>query len=166
MMIEERRNNAKEFMRATLCFLVKDKKILLAMKKRGFGKGKWNGVGGKLKEGESAYDAMVRETSEEIGVTVKSSKKVAELVFYNYDGSGRETANMKVDAYIATSWDGEPAESEEMAPRWFNLSEIPYGEMWADDIYWLPKVLEGKTLRFYALFSDGEHIKEHLLEYD
>jgi hypothetical protein len=32
---------------ATLLFLIKDQKILLAMKKRGFGKGRWNGVGGK-----------------------------------------------------------------------------------------------------------------------
>ena len=33
---------------ATLCLLVKDNEILLAMKKRGFGVGKWNGVGGKI----------------------------------------------------------------------------------------------------------------------
>jgi 8-oxo-dGTP pyrophosphatase MutT (NUDIX family) len=166
MTIAESRNNAKEFVKATLCLLIKDKKILLAMKKRGFGKGKWNGVGGKLNDGEGAYDAMVRETLEEIGVRVKSSKKVAELVFYNYDGSGRESANMKVDAYVATSWEGDPVESEEMAPKWFSTSEIPYEEMWADDVYWLPKVLEGKRVRFYALFSGGENIEEHLLEYD
>ncbi|OIP76236.1 MAG: hypothetical protein AUK09_02515 [Parcubacteria group bacterium CG2_30_36_38] len=37
---------------ATLCLLIKrdSKEILLAMKKRGFGVGKWNGVGGKFDE--------------------------------------------------------------------------------------------------------------------
>ena len=35
-----------------LCFLLKDGKVLLGMKKRGFGAGKWNGFGGKLKEGK------------------------------------------------------------------------------------------------------------------
>ena len=36
--------------KTTLCFLLKNDEVLLAMKKRGFGVGKWNGVGGKLKE--------------------------------------------------------------------------------------------------------------------
>jgi hypothetical protein len=40
---------------ATLCLIIdKDKKrILLAMKKRGFGVGKYNGFGGKVKEDET-----------------------------------------------------------------------------------------------------------------
>lgn len=37
---------------ATLCFLIREvngeNELLLAMKKKGFGQGKWNGVGGKL----------------------------------------------------------------------------------------------------------------------
>ena len=38
----------------TLLFLRRDGQILLAMKKRGFGEGKWNGVGGKVEPGETA----------------------------------------------------------------------------------------------------------------
>ncbi|MCX6760479.1 MAG: hypothetical protein NTW46_04045 [Candidatus Nealsonbacteria bacterium] len=46
----------------TLVFLVKKNKgkitdICLAMKKRGFGVNRWNGVGGKLKSGESIIEA-------------------------------------------------------------------------------------------------------------
>lgn len=36
--------------KTTLNFLIKDSQILLAMKKRSFGKDKWNGVGGKTLE--------------------------------------------------------------------------------------------------------------------
>ena len=54
---------------STLCFLIEDDRILLAMKKRGFGEGKWNGVGGKVNEGETVEAAAIRETEEEIGVT-------------------------------------------------------------------------------------------------
>jgi hypothetical protein len=36
------------------------KEILLGMKKRGFGAGKWNGFGGKLEENESNEDAAKR----------------------------------------------------------------------------------------------------------
>jgi 8-oxo-dGTP diphosphatase/8-oxo-dGTP diphosphatase/2-hydroxy-dATP diphosphatase len=37
-----------EKMQTTLLLGLKDNKLLLAMKKRGFGAGKYNGVGGKL----------------------------------------------------------------------------------------------------------------------
>ena len=32
-------------------------------------------------------------------------------------------------------WEGEPEESEEMKPIWFNVEEIPYDQMWQDDKY-------------------------------
>jgi hypothetical protein len=32
----------------TLCMVHQDNKLLLGMKKRGFGEGRWNGFGGKL----------------------------------------------------------------------------------------------------------------------
>ena len=58
----------------TLCFLVKEGEVLLAMKKRGFGVGKWNGVGGKVKEGEDVFLSAVREIKEEIGVDVEPAE--------------------------------------------------------------------------------------------
>ena len=44
---------------ATLVFMFKGDQILLAMKKRGMGEGKWNGPGGKLKTGEDPIEAAV-----------------------------------------------------------------------------------------------------------
>lgn len=37
-----------ETLETTLCLLKRNDEILLAMKKRGFGTGKYNGVGGKI----------------------------------------------------------------------------------------------------------------------
>ena len=45
----------------TLVFLRAGKQVLLGMKKRGFGVGKWNGFGGKLEPGESFAEGAVRE---------------------------------------------------------------------------------------------------------
>ena len=62
----------------TLCFLLNDRgEVLLAMKKRGFGTGKWNGVGGKVQEGEDIAAAALREIKEEIGVTVSQAERLA-----------------------------------------------------------------------------------------
>ena len=65
-----------EILETTLCLLRKDNKILLAMKKRGFGTGKYNGVGGKIENGETLNEAMIRETKEEIGVIPTKYEKV------------------------------------------------------------------------------------------
>ena len=54
----------------TLVFLREDGRVLLGMKKRGFGAGKWNGFGGKVETGETITEAAVREVKEECGYIV------------------------------------------------------------------------------------------------
>jgi 8-oxo-dGTP pyrophosphatase MutT (NUDIX family) len=49
------------FKQMTLGYLVRGDEVLMAMKKRGFGVGKWNGTGGKLQPGETVEEAMIRE---------------------------------------------------------------------------------------------------------
>jgi len=153
---------------ATLCLLIKerenDKKLLLAMKKRGFGVGKWNGVGGKIdpKKGDkNIVDATIRETEEEIGIRVKNLEKVAVLNFYfPYN----QAWNQSVHVFLSKKWDGEPTESEEMLPKWFNTEAIPFEEMWEDDKFWLPRVLSGKKLKASFIFKKGEKITKQNIE--
>jgi mutator protein MutT len=148
--------------RRTLLFLQKEDELLLAMKKRGFGAGRWNGVGGKLDEGETIEQATIRECQEEIGVTPIAFHKVAELDFYG--GSTEEAWNMFVHAYMCTEWEGEPVETEEMAPKWYKINELPYKEMWADDIYWLPKVLGGESVKATFTFNEKDEITGSTVE--
>ena len=58
----------------TLCFLQTETDLLLAMKKRGFGAGKLNGIGGKVQGDETPEQALVREAFEEIEVTLEEDK--------------------------------------------------------------------------------------------
>lgn len=146
-----------ELRQATLVFLVKDKEILLAMKKRGFGVNKWNGVGGKVQENESIENAAKRETLEEIGVRVEKLEKMGRLNFYFEEKSDW---NQQVIVYKSNSWQGEIQESEEMAPRWFKLDEIPYREMWEDDPYWLPYLVENKQFEADFLFDEEQKMRE------
>jgi mutator protein MutT len=145
--------------RRTLLFLRKDDQILLAMKKRGFGAGRWNGVGGKLDEGETIEHALVRECQEEIGVTPTSYTAVAELDFIQ--DAEVDPWHMYVYAYIADTWDGEPEESEEMAPAWYAIKDIPYDDMWQDDIHWLPLVLAGKKVTGTFTFDVHDNLTDH-----
>ena len=56
----------------TLVFLRREGEVLLGMKKRGFGEGKWNGFGGKVEAGETIVEAAAREVREECGYVVKT----------------------------------------------------------------------------------------------
>ena len=56
----------------TLVLLREGTKVLLGMKKRGFGVGKWNGFGGKVEAGETVVEAAAREVNEECGLTVET----------------------------------------------------------------------------------------------
>jgi len=149
--------------KATLCFLLREtdtgQEVLLAMKKRGFGQGKWNGVGGKVDD-ESIEEAAKRETAEEIGVAVAELERVAILTFYFADPEFQKW-DQEVHVFLARSWEGEPSESEEMRPQWYIYDDVPYDSMWADDQYWLPKVLTGERLRAVFTFSDSETIINH-----
>lgn len=136
----------------TLLLLKKEDEILLAMKKRGFGEGKFNGVGGKIKNDESQVSAMIRETNEEIGVTPTKYEKTGVLDFIEFDKG--EKLNVVMNLFVATEWTGTPTESEEMRPKWFNVKEIPYDKMFNDDKYWLPLVLEGKKIDAYFEFDE------------
>ena len=145
----------------SLLFLRQDDKILLAMKKRGFGEGRWNGVGGKVEPGESIEQAMIRETKEEVGVTPTRYEKVGDIRFDEYFKG--EPTLMHVHVFTATEWTGEPIESEEMAPKWFNIDAVPYENMWSDDPFWLPHVLHGAKISADFKLDASDVIIDHTI---
>lgn len=141
---------------ATLLFVVKDGRILLIHKKTGLGAGKINGPGGRFEEGESAVQCAVRELHEELRVSPIGTRYCGENRFQFVDGY-----SIHVFVFVADDIEGEPTETEEAAPRWTPLDDIPWAEMWEDDPLWLPLALEGKGFQARYLF-DGDD----MLDYD
>jgi hypothetical protein len=46
-----------------------------------------------------------------------------------------------VTVFFGRRWSGQPQESEEMSPGWFDLASLPLDQMWDDEAYWLPRVM-------------------------
>jgi 8-oxo-dGTP diphosphatase/2-hydroxy-dATP diphosphatase len=136
----------------TLCIVRQGDKVLLGMKKRGFGAGRWNGFGGKVDTGETVEQAARREIKEEAGIEVKDMDKVG-VIDFEFQG---KPGILEVNIFRSTDFSGEPVESDEMKPQWFDIDHIPFAEMWPDDIHWLPLFLVGKKFTGHFLFGEGE----------
>lgn len=135
-------------MLATLMFVIQEGKILLIRKKRGLGAGKMNGPGGKIEPGETPLQAVLRETQEELAIGVSDARELGILHFQFTDGLA-----IKCYVFRASRFTGTPTETEEATPHWTALEEIPYGEMWADDRYWLPHLLREEPFHAYFEFA-------------
>lgn len=140
----------------TLAIIEDNDQVLLAMKKRGFGAGWWNGYGGKVSPGESITEAMLRELEEESGLIATEYRSRGIIKFY-FEGSGLE---VEMNIFEVTEYTGELVETSEMRPQWFPREEIPYEEMWPADQEWIPMFLEGHNITGQAVFdSETKELK-------
>jgi len=144
----------------TLGLLVKDNKILLGLKKRGFGAGRWNGFGGKLMQNENLEDAAIREFEEECTIKPTKLEKIGNIEFI-FQG---QEESLDVHMFKVLEYIGKEEETEEMKPQWFNFDEIPFENMWPDDKYWMPLFLAGKKFKGKILFKDTNTIIETKIE--
>ncbi|MCK5490435.1 MAG: NUDIX domain-containing protein, partial [Candidatus Pacebacteria bacterium] len=86
----------------TLCIIYQYPKILLGMKKRGHGEGKWNGFGGKVEKGETIEEGAIREMEEESGIEILKMNKLGVIQFEYQDDSG----NMEVHVFNVKEFKG------------------------------------------------------------
>ena len=117
---------AMQDIRRTLLFLQKGDQILLAMKKRGFGAGRWNGVGGKLEAGEDIEEAAIRECQEEIGCDVTNLRELGIIEEYRNAFSVHQISYCFIADLLGEK--GTPnLEEDEIAegfePVWLSLDE-------------------------------------------
>jgi 8-oxo-dGTP diphosphatase len=147
----------------TLCLLVQGhppQKVLLGLKLRDFGKGKYTGFGGKIEAGETAAVAAVREVAEETGIQIHQDdlQPRGQLTFLF---AFRPAWSQAVHLFLAGRWQGQPVAGEEIEPVWFSLDDIPFDEMWHDGAHWLPRILTGEQIQARFVFQeDNETIRE------
>ena len=136
---------------ATLCYIVKNGKVLLIRKKKGFGAGKYNGVGGKVESSETIEEAAIREVKEEVGITPLEMKRAGLVEFY----SKTDIPDWIVYIFLCRKFNGTPRSSEEAETIWFSTDSLPIKEMWGDDEIWLNPVLKGARVRGRFWFDEN-----------
>jgi 8-oxo-dGTP diphosphatase len=143
--------------RTCLCLITRtvgnQREVLLGHKKTGFGAGKWVGLGGHIEAGEKPVMAAVREVEEESGLIVLPDE-LAQMATITFRFPARPAWDQTAEVFATAAYHGEPAESDEIAPRWFGVDDLPLAGMWDDARYWLPLVLAGQHVIAEVTFAD------------
>ncbi len=109
--------------------IVKDSKILATQRGYGEYKDGWEFPGGKVQQGETAEEAIVREIEEELRVTIHPDKFVT-TVDYDYP-----TFHLTMHCFLSSITQGEIELVEHEAMKWLTRDEL-------DTVDWLPADIE------------------------
>ncbi|XP_049950369.1 oxidized purine nucleoside triphosphate hydrolase-like isoform X1 [Schistocerca serialis cubense] len=164
----------------TLVIVQRDREILLGLKKRGFGKGKWNGFGGKVEPGETIQCAAARELQEESGLTAIDLEHVG-VIEFEFVG---DMTILEVHVFKTHKWSGNVSESDVLHEE--NSEAVP-GRLWVPSTIpiwrycvkfhlhetcksWSRRELENNVDKCTTIFSDErcqtdccQHFTFHLL---
>jgi 8-oxo-dGTP diphosphatase len=149
---------------ATLCFIIKDKRVLLLKKSKGlFGQGKWNAPGGKILSGEDPEHCAVREVLEETQLKVQHLEHTATVHFYKFDR--RDSPDWTVSVFLSRVFEGTPTGGREGTLQWFNVDALPFEEMWEDDRHWVRLALGGRRFEGWFYYAgDFEKLVDYKIE--
>jgi 8-oxo-dGTP pyrophosphatase MutT (NUDIX family) len=127
---------------ATLALITKDNQVLLGYKKKGeIGTSTLNGPGGKQEANETLLECLVRETREEVGIDIITDKveKMGTITFFN-----GKNPDFEVHIFHTSHFIGEPKETLDMIPNWYDIDNLPFDKMLESDREWFTKMLKGE----------------------
>ncbi len=156
---------------ASVCLLVKEVQVELAVKVAKIGAGCRNGYGGIQEKGETIGRTTVRELFEERGLCVRQKyvTQVAVLDCYNHNDDGTilfVRVHVSLIPYKKTSRLLQPISwlrrimlrkpKEMVDPQWYFFNDIPEESFMLADPFWMKRVLKGEKLLVSAHYGPGQ----------
>jgi 8-oxo-dGTP diphosphatase len=112
-----------------------DGRVLIAQRPDGKSMaGLWEFPGGKVEPGELPEAALIRELSEELGITVKA----ACLAPFTFASHTYDAFHLLMPLYICRRWDGTPTSRHHAALKWVRPKDMGGYPMPAADVPLIP----------------------------
>ena len=149
---------------STLCYLIENDSypMLHRVKKEvDVNSGKWIGVGGKFKVGESPEECVVREVFEETGFTMEKYRLRGILTF-----SSEGWEDEIIFLYTSDDFHGTLQKCDEGELKWIPIADVPSLNLWDGDRIFL-KLLEEDS-GFFSLklsYKGNELVEQKLVCY-
>ena len=145
----------------TLCYLIRDGRYLMLYrnkKENDQSEGKYLGVGGKMKDGESPDECAKREIFEETGFRV-TDLTLRGVVTFLSDTWEDEIMFL----YSAEQFDGEMKICDEGELSWVDSDKVLDLPAWEGDKYFLKPLIEGEEGIEVKLTYKGERLVEAIV---
>lgn len=149
---------------SSLCYLERDEKYLMlhrTKKEIDINKDKWLGVGGKLEEGESPEECVVREVKEETGLILQSYQLRG---IVTYVSNAWETEYMYV--FTSNEFSGQLQECNEGDLEWIPKETVMTLPTWEGDYLFMEKIQTNSpffSMKF--IYENGKLMDYKIKEY-
>ena len=123
--------------------------------------GKWNGLGGKLENGESPQECAVREIEEESGLRVSDPQLRGVLTFPAFDG----VEDWYVFVFTANQFTGELIDSPEGVLAWVDDEKLFDLNLWAGDKIFMRWLEQDKFFSGKFTYHEGQLVEHEVSFY-
>ncbi|MDY6915740.1 MAG: 8-oxo-dGTP diphosphatase [Candidatus Cloacimonadota bacterium] len=148
---------------ATLCYLKKENQTLMLYrnkKKDDIHEGKYNGLGGKLKAGETPEECAKREIWEESGLNAEKLLLKGIITFPKFDGKN----DWYVFVYLVPKFNGTIIDSPEGRLEWVEDSNLNDIRLWEGDYIFMPWLHNDCFFSAKFTYKEGK-LKSHRVEF-
>ena len=142
---------------ATLCYVMDNDKTLMLLrnkKENDYHEGKWNGLGGKLEQGETPEECAVREVYEESGLKVTDPIMKGLITFPLFDG----VDDWYVFVFTFKKFSGNLIDSPEGHLEWIQNNKLIDLNLWDGDKHFIPWLFENKFFSAKFIYENGKYI--------
>ena len=154
----------------TMCYVRGEQGVLMlhrTKKEVDINKGKWIGVGGKIENGESPAECVVREVLEETGLTIRDPQLKA-LITFNFldpDPSLEDWDAEYMFVFTADDFDGRiRKDCPEGDLCWFPESFLSNLDLWEGDLLFMPLVLNNAPFFAMKMTYRGDTLESWSIE--
>lgn len=147
---------------STLCYIVKDGKVLMlhrVKKKNDINHDKWIGIGGKFEPEEAPEECILRETKEETGLTLTSWRCRGVVTFLQEGGEGEY-----MYLFTADDFTGELIECDEGDLQWVSMDFLDALPKWEGDRIFLNLLWQDAPFFLLTLRYQGDRLVEAVLD--
>ncbi len=110
---------------AVAVIINQNKEILIAKRSSNQHQGnKWEFPGGKVESDETSEEALKREISEELGISIQSATELITITHEYIEDDPDKSKTVILEVFDVRKWQGEPRGVEGQPIRWITASEL------------------------------------------